>query len=134
MGWAGVSLNALGRNDQDFEYDGSSMIGWNTGSALLQLPDPSGWRGSGGIVHLGRNHYDLGAADRCIRLDPRAGECGDVRRPVTTYTYDPSGTPSVTERRTNGRSSIRAEKEFTDPQPYYYSGSGSSTVRNSRAR
>lgn len=44
---------------------------------------------------------------------------------MTTYTYDPSGNPTVTGTANDWPFQYRGmEKEFTDPAPYYYSGSG----------
>jgi hypothetical protein len=46
--------------------------------------------------------------------------------PVTTYTYDPSGNPTVSGTANDWPFQYQGmEKEFTDPAPYYYSGSGS---------
>jgi hypothetical protein len=43
--------------------------------------------------------------------------------PVTTYTYDPSGTPSPSGTANDWPFQYQGmEKEFTDPAPYYYSG------------
>ncbi len=45
--------------------------------------------------------------------------------PVTTYTYDPSGNPTVSGTANDWPFQYQGmEKEFTDPAPYYYSGSG----------
>jgi hypothetical protein len=45
--------------------------------------------------------------------------------PVTTYTYDPSGNPTATGTPNDWPFQYKGmEKEFTDPAPYYYSGSG----------
>jgi hypothetical protein len=45
--------------------------------------------------------------------------------PVTTYTYDPSGNPTATGTPNDWPFQYQGmEKEFTDPAPYYYSGSG----------
>jgi hypothetical protein len=44
---------------------------------------------------------------------------------VTTYTYDPSGNPTVSGTANDWPFQYQGmEKEFTDPAPYYYSGSG----------
>ena len=44
---------------------------------------------------------------------------------MTTYTYDPSGTPTVSGTANDWPFLINGiEQELTDPQPYYYSGSG----------
>jgi len=44
---------------------------------------------------------------------------------MTTYTYDPSGTPSASGAANEWPFQYQGmEKEFTDPGPYYYSGSG----------
>jgi hypothetical protein len=45
--------------------------------------------------------------------------------PVTTYTYDPSGTTSATGSANDWPFQYQGmEKEFTDPSTYYYTGSG----------
>ncbi len=45
--------------------------------------------------------------------------------PVTTYTYDPSGNPTASGTANDWPFQYQGmEKEFTDPAPYYYSGSG----------
>ena len=44
---------------------------------------------------------------------------------MTTYTYDPSGNPTVSGTANDWPFQYQGmEKEFTDPAPYYYSGSG----------
>ena len=44
---------------------------------------------------------------------------------ATTYTYDPSGTPTASGAANEWPFQYQGrEKEFTDPAPYYYSGSG----------
>ncbi len=43
--------------------------------------------------------------------------------PATTYTYDPSGTPTVSGTANDWPFQYQGmEKEFTDPGPYYYTG------------
>jgi hypothetical protein len=45
--------------------------------------------------------------------------------PVTTYTYDPSGTSTASGAANEWPFQYQGmEKEFTDPGPYYYTGSG----------
>jgi hypothetical protein len=45
--------------------------------------------------------------------------------PVTTYTYDPSGNPSASGTANDWPFQYHGmEKEFTDPAPYYCTGSG----------
>jgi len=47
--------------------------------------------------------------------------------PVTTYTYDPSGNPTVSGTPNDWPFQYKGmEKEFTDPAPYYYSSADSS--------
>jgi hypothetical protein len=44
---------------------------------------------------------------------------------ATTYTYDPSGTSSASGTANEWPFQYQGrEKQFTDPAPYYYSGSG----------
>ncbi len=43
--------------------------------------------------------------------------------PVTTYTYDPAGNPTVSGTANDWPFQYQGmEKEFTDPGPYYYPG------------
>jgi hypothetical protein len=45
--------------------------------------------------------------------------------PATTYTYDPSGNPTVSGTANDWPFQYQGmEKEFTDPGPYYYTGGG----------
>ena len=45
--------------------------------------------------------------------------------PATTYTYDPSGTPTVSGTANDWPFLYQGmEKEYTDPGTYYYSGGG----------
>jgi YD repeat-containing protein len=45
--------------------------------------------------------------------------------PVTTYTYDPAGNPTVSGTANDWPFLYQGmEKESTDPGPYYYSGGG----------
>ena len=48
-----------------------------------------------------------------------------VAGPVTTYTYDPAGNPTVSGTANDWPFQYQGmEKEFTDPGPYYYTGGG----------
>ena len=91
------------------------MIGWIPLHAL-QLPDGAGRRGSGGIVH-GEGTTTTWVPLIDSGLDDRAGERGECDTgPVTTYTYDPSGTPSVTGTANDWPFLYDGtENEFTDP-------------------
>jgi YD repeat-containing protein len=113
---------------QDFEYDGSSMIGWNTSGLspsynFLTIPGGAALAGSftsGGTTTTWVPVVDASGSTLGLvnAASPQSGM-------VTTYTYDPSGTPSVNGTANEWPFQYNGmEKEFTDPAPYYYSGSG----------
>jgi hypothetical protein len=132
------SYDGLGRREtsnatppsaiQDFEYDGSSMIGWNTlGSSpsynFLTIPGGGALAGSftsGGTTTTWVPLIDASGSTLGLwnAASPQSGL-------ATTYTYDPSGTPTASGAANEWPFQYQGmEKEFTDPGPYYYSGSG----------
>jgi hypothetical protein len=104
------------------------MIGWNTAGStpsynFLTIP-------GGGA--LARTFTSGGTTTTWVPLvDASGSTLGLVNAAspqsgmATTYTYDPSGTPSASGTANEWPFQYKGmEKEFTDPGPYYYSGSG----------
>ena len=135
---AQFSYDGLGRREisnatppgaiQNFEYDGSSMIGWNTSGSspsynFLATPGGGALAGlftSGGTTTTWVPLID--ASGSTLGLVSAASPQSGI---ATTYTYDPSGTSSATGAANEWPFQYQGrEKEFTDPGPYYYSGSG----------
>jgi hypothetical protein len=110
-----------------FEYGGSSMIGWNTNGSnpsynFLTTPGGTALAGSFNSGSTTTTWVPLiDASGSTIALvnaaSPQSG-------PATTYTYDPSGNPTVTGTANDWPFQYNGmEKEFTDGL-YYYTGSG----------
>jgi len=112
----------------DFVHDGSSMIGWSGGGyagsySFLTLPGGGTLAGSytlGGSTTTWVPLVD--ASGTTIALVNKASL---QSAPATTYTYDPSGTPSLSGSGNYWPFLYHGmEKEFSDPTPYYYTGNG----------
>jgi hypothetical protein len=110
-----------------FVHDGSAVIGWNSPSAgsysFLRLP------GGGAVA----GSYSLnGTTTTWVPLLDTSGStialvnaAATNSPPSTTYTYSPSGTPTASGTANDWPFQYHGmEKEFNDPTPYYYSGSG----------
>ena len=111
-----------------FKYDGSSMIGWaNTFSLasynFMAIPGAGaveGWFTSGGNTTTWVPLID--ASGSTIAL---VNAASTQSPPATTYTYDPSGNPTLSGTPNSWPFLFKGlEKEFTDPGPFYYSGAG----------
>ena len=128
------TYDGLGRRESstgsatlNFEYDGSTMIGWTSAAAgsynFATLP--------GGPAIAGYYTANATTTKWAPLLDLDGSTIGLVNEanvdagPVTTYTYDPSGTPSATGTANDWPFQFKGmEKEFTDPGTYYYTGDG----------
>lgn len=117
---------STGASTLNFEHDGSTMIGWTTSGAsynFLTIPGGAAVAGSytaGGttttwVPLLDQDGSTIGLVNAA---QPDSG-------PVTNYTYDPSGTPTVTGTANDWPFQYQGlEKELTEPAPYYYTGGG----------
>jgi hypothetical protein len=124
MGWDGVRFPTRPRPGtlQYFEYDGSSMIGWNTAGSspsynFLSTPGGAalaGWFTSGGTTSTWVPLIDASGSTLGLvnAASPQSGL-------VTTYTYDPSGNPTVSGSANEWPFQYQGlEREFTDPAPH----------------
>ena len=113
---------------QDFEYDGSSMIGWNTGVSSPSynfLTIPGGGALAGSFTSGGTTTTWVPVVDASGSTLGLVNAASPQSGMATTYTYDPSGTSSASGTANEWPFQyLGREKQFTDPAPYYYSGSG----------
>jgi hypothetical protein len=113
---------------QNFEYEGSSMIGWNTGGSSPSynfLTIPGGGALAGSFTSGGTTTTWVPVVDASGSTLGLVNAASPQSGMATTYTYDPSGTPSASGTANEWPFQYKGkEKEFTDPAPYYYSGSG----------
>jgi hypothetical protein len=109
------------------EHNGSAVIGWNSATAgsynFLSLPGGGAVAGSYSLNGTTTTWVPL--------LDTDGSKIGLVNAanpdsgPATTYTYSPSGNPTASGTANDWPFKYQGmEKEFTDPAPYYYNGSG----------
>ena len=118
--------SGLGANDLDFEYDGFAMIGWTDGSLSYNfLTAPGGGAVAGSYTASGTTTTWVPLIDASGSTIGLVNAANVNAGPVTTYTYDPSGTPSVTGSANDWPFQYNGmEKELTDPSTYYYTGLG----------
>ena len=119
--------SSVGSATLNFEHDGSAVIGWTSSTAgaynFTAMP--------GGAAVAGSYSLNGTTTTWLPLLDTDGSTLGLVNAanpdsgPVTTYTYDPSGTPAVSGTANDWPFQYQGmEKEFTDPAPYYYNGIG----------
>ena len=132
---ASEAYDGLGRRETstgggstlNFDYDGSAMIGWaipySSSYNFLTLP--------GGGALAGTYTTTVSSTTWVPLIDASGSTIGLVNAastqspPATTYTYDPSGNPTVSGTANDWPFQYKGmEKEFTDPGTYYYSGGG----------
>jgi hypothetical protein len=119
--------DGLGRRENaggiTFQYDGSTLIGWSAGLggsySFTTLPGGTALAGSFTGLHGTTTSVPL------IDLDGTTIGLVDASNvnggPVTTYTYDPSGTPTLSGTYNEWSFLYHGmEQEGADPFPYYY--------------
>jgi hypothetical protein len=106
--------------------DGSAMIGWTDGSLSYNfLTVPGGGAVAGSYTASGTTTTWVPLIDASGSTIGLVNAANVDAGPVTTYTYDPSGTASTTGSANDWPFQYNGmEKEFTDPSTYYYAGSG----------
>jgi hypothetical protein len=123
-----MQRSALSVDRRILDQRGWSMIGWNTSGSspsynFLTIPGGGALAGtftSGGttttwVPVIDASGSTLGLVNAAT---PQSGM-------ATTYTYDPSGTATASGAANEWPFQYQGmEKEFTDPGPYYYTGSG----------
>ena len=130
MGRNHTRYDGLGRRETNsaglsFQHDGSAMIGWSeTGASYSFLTLPGGGTLAGSYTANGTTATWvplIDASGSTLGLVNAANVAGGA---VTTYTYDPSGTPTR-----NGATNLwpflyKGLEQETIDAPYYYTGSG----------
>ena len=128
------AYDGLGRRESssgtatlNFEYDGSQMIGWNstTAGAYNFTTMPGGGPLAGSYTAGGTTTTWVPLLDADGSTLGLVNAANVDSPPVTTYTYDPAGNPTVSGTANDWPFLYQGmEKEYTDPSTYYYSGGG----------
>ena len=116
-----------GYNTLDFLHDGGSVLGSSLGSTIswdfLNLPGGGSLAGSYTASGTTTTWVPLIDASGSTIALVNAASTGS--QPSTSYTYDPFGNPTLGGTANNWPFLYQgAEKEFTDPGTYYYTGGG----------
>jgi hypothetical protein len=121
LGWR--ETNSSGQN---FQYDGSTMIGWSeTGASYNFTTLPGGGALAGSFTANDTTTTWVPLIDTSGSTIGLVNAANVDSGPVTTYTYDPSGNPTVSGTVNDWPFQYQGmEKEVTDPGTYYYTGSG----------
>ena len=109
-----------------FLCDDRTMIGWSeTGASYNFTTVPGGGSLAGSFTANGTTTTWVPLLDASGSTIGLVNAANVNAGPVTTYTYDPSGTPSVTGSANDWPFQYNGmEKELTDPSTYYYTGLG----------
>jgi hypothetical protein len=105
----------------------STVIGWTSGTAGAYnfTAMPGGGAVAGSYTLNGTTTTWLPLLDTDGSTLGVVNAANPDSGPVTTYTYDPSGTPAASGTANDWPFQYQGmEKEFTDPAPYYYNGTG----------
>jgi hypothetical protein len=114
-------------NDLHFLHDGGSVLGSadSFGDFWDFLSLPGGGASAGSSTVSGTTPTWVPLIDASGSTIALVNAASTQSGPGTTYTYDPAGTPSVSGAANDWPFLYQGgEKEFTDPGPLYYSGSG----------
>jgi hypothetical protein len=121
----GMGRREANSSGLNFLYDGGTMIGWSeTGASYNFTRVPGGGALAGSFTANGTTTTWVPLLDASGSTIALVNAANVGAGPTTTYTYDPSGTPTV-----SGASNFwpfqydGMEQEYIDA-PYYYSGSG----------
>ena len=131
---ASEAYDGLGRRESstgsailNFDYDGSAMIGWSSTAAGSYnfTTTPGGGALAGSFTANDTTTTWVPLIDTSGSTIGLVNAANVDSGPVTTYTYDPSGTPTVSGTANDWPFQYQGmEKEVTDPGTYYYTGSG----------
>jgi hypothetical protein len=131
---ASEAYDGLGRRESstgsailNFDYDGSAMIGWSSTAAGSYnfTTTPGGGALAGSFTANDTTTTWVPLIDTSGSTIGLVNAANVDSGPVTTYTYDPSGTPTVSGTTNDWPFQYQGmEKEVTDPGTYYYTGSG----------
>jgi hypothetical protein len=112
---------------QSFYYDGSTPIAWSfgPGTAYNFITIPGGGALAGTYSSYPNSTSVVPLVDASGSTIALVNTASLQSNPQTTYTYDPSGNPSVSGTANYWPFLYHGmEKQPTDPAPYYYGGSG----------
>ena len=131
VGGFSEQYDGLGRREANsaglsFQYDGSTMIGWSeTGASYNFTTLPGGGALAGSFTSGGTTTTWVPLLDPDGTTIALVNAANVQAGPVTTYTYDPAGTPTVSGAANPFWPFLYQgmEQEFFDA-PYYYTGGG----------